>query len=280
MRFSQRMVLRYIRSKFALLSALSKKKAAREAFHLFCTPQYRNRKKLPPIFEKGEKLQIRFEGYTLQGYRWNAGAEKRALILHGFESSVINFDRYIKPLTKKGYEVLAFDAPAHGRSSGRTVNVLLYRDMIAKINATYGPVHVFIAHSLGGLALSLFMETHPHDAYTKMVLIAPAMETVRAIDNLFTFLRLDAGVRAEFDKLITAIGGQPPEWYSITRAAAHIRAQVLFLQDKDDDMTPLADVVPLMEKKYRNIAFRISEGLGHRRIYRDNHSFKAIIDFL
>ena len=280
MRFSQKLVLKYIRSKFALMSALSKKRTAREAFRLFCTPQYRNKKKLPPVFEKSEKLQLSFESQTLRGYRWNAGAAKKVLILHGFESSVINFDRYVKPLVKKGYEVLAFDAPAHGRSSGTTINVLLYKNMIAAINKAYGPIHAFMAHSLGGLALALFMEEHPHDAETRVVFIAPAMETVRAIDNFFAFLRLDAGVRAEFDREITALGGQPPSWFSITRAAAHIKASVLFLQDKDDDMTPLADVEPLIRKSYPNFQFIISEGLGHRRIYRDNKSSKAIIDFL
>jgi len=280
MRFSQRLALKYIRSRFALMAALSRKKAAREAFHLFCTPQYRNRKKLPPVFEKAEKLSFPFEEHTLQGYRWNKGGGRRLLILHGFESSVINFDRYIKPLTGKGYEVLAFDAPAHGRSSGRSINVLLYKKMIGAIDSTYGPVDAFLAHSLGGLALSLYMESHPHDAQTKLVLIAPAMETVRAIDNFFAFLRLNEGVRAAFDALITAMGGQPPAWYSINRAAANIRAEVLFLQDTQDEMTPMADVAPLMEKQYPNFTFRISEGLGHRRIYRDNSSFKAIIDFL
>jgi hypothetical protein len=45
-------------------------------------------------------------------------------------------------------------------------------------------------------------------------------------------------------------------------------------------MTPLSDVEPIMEKNYPNFHFIISEGLGHRRIYRDNKSLKAIIEFL
>jgi hypothetical protein len=45
-------------------------------------------------------------------------------------------------------------------------------------------------------------------------------------------------------------------------------------------MTPLSDVKPIMDKNYPNFHFIISEGLGHRRIYRDNKSLKAIIDFL
>jgi alpha-beta hydrolase superfamily lysophospholipase len=280
MRLSQRLVLKYIRTKFRILTSISKRKAAEKAFLLFCTPQYRNRKKLPPVFEKAEKIEFHFEGSIVRGYRWNHPSEKKVLILHGFESSVINFDRYVRPLVKKGYEVMGFDAPAHGRSTGKVINVRVYMNMIHKIHEQFGPVHSYMAHSLGGLALSLFLESVPHDASWKAVLIAPATETSRAIDTYFKFLKLDPGLRKEFDQLIMELGGEPVSWYSVARASSGIKAQVLFLQDEKDDMTPMADVRPIMEKKLPNFRFMISDGLGHRRIYRDNHSSKAIIDFL
>ena len=280
MGLTKRLAIKYVRTKFKILSSLSKKKAAEKAFQLFCTPQSRNEKALPPVFEKAEKLRFSFEGNLVRGYRWNHPSEKKILILHGFESSVINFDRYIKPLIKKGYEVLAFDAPAHGRSSGKTINVLMYKNLVHHIHKSYGPVQSFIAHSFGGLAVSLFLEETEHDETYKLVLIAPATETKTAADNFFKFLKLDGEVRKEFDDLIAEISGHKPEWFSVARAASHIKAQVLFLQDTEDDMTPLSDVKPIMDKNYSNFHFIISEGLGHRRIYRDNNSFKAIIDFL
>jgi pimeloyl-ACP methyl ester carboxylesterase len=281
MRLAQRLALKYIRTKFTLLSAVSKRKAAEKAFQLFCTPQSRNKKKLPPIFEKAEKLHFSFEGNTIRGYRWNhEQADKKLLILHGFESSVINFDRYIKPLTQKGYEILAFDAPAHGRSSGKTITVLQYKNLIRHITKTLGPVKYFMAHSFGGLAVCLFLEEINHDSSFKLVLIAPATETDTAADNFFTLLKLDGDVRKEFNDLIAEMGGKRPEWYSISRAAKNIKAEVLFLQDKNDAKTPLSDVEPIVEKGYPNFHFIISEGLGHSRIYKDNKSLKTIVDFL
>ena len=280
MKLTQRLALKYIRTKFKLLSAISKRKAAEKLFTLFCTPQYRNRKKLPPVFEKAEKLHFTFEGNIIRGYRWNHPSEKKVLILHGYESSVINFDRYVKPLIRKGYEVLAFDAPAHGRSSGKTINARIYKNLIHQINNAYGPVHSYIAHSLGGLALSLYLEEIEHDATFKAILIAPAVETTTAVNSYFKFLRLDDELRKEFDKMIEQIAGKPTEWYSIARAAENINASVLFLQDKDDDMTPLKDVEPIIKKGYPNFRFIITEGLGHRRIYRDNNCSRSIIDFL
>jgi pimeloyl-ACP methyl ester carboxylesterase len=280
MQLARQLVLKYIRTKFKLLSSLSKQRAAEKAFRLFITPQHRNKKKLPPAFEKAEQLQFAFKGNTVRGYRWNKGGEKKLLILHGFESSVVNFDRYVKPLVKKGYEVLAFDAPAHGRSTGRTITVIDYKDLVHYIYDHYGPIDAFITHSFGGLTLSLAIEEIPHDENMKMVLIAPAAETKTAIDNFFRLLKLDQDVRGEFEKLITRMSGKEPDWYSISRVAPKIRAQVLFLQDRDDHMTPITDVEPIMKKQYPNFKFIISEGLGHRRIYRDSHSLQAIMDFL
>lgn len=280
MRLSQRIVLKYIRAKFKLLSALSKRKAAVKAFQLFCTPQHRNKKKLPRIFETSERLHFSFHGAVVRGYRWNTGGEKKALILHGFESSVVNFDRYVKPLMKKDYEVLAFDAPAHGRSSGRTINVLLYKELIETIIKSYGPVQSFIAHSLGGLSLSLAAEGIKHTKDWKLVLIAPATETTTAIDSYFKFLQLDDAVKKEFGKIIHELSGHKPEWFSVARAVKHIKAQILWAHDKDDEMTPLSDVESVIEAAHPNIQFLITEGLGHRRIYRDNKVAKAVIDFL
>lgn len=280
MKLSQRLAIGYIRTKFKLLTAISKKKAAEKAFELFCTPQRRNIKPLPKIFEQAESLQFRLDGILMQGWRWNHPSERKVLILHGYESSVTNFDRYVKPLIKNGYEVLAFDAPAHGRSGGKKITAPLYKRMIQEIHKRFGPVQSYVAHSFGGLAVSLALEETSHtDAY-KLVLIAPAAETTTAVDSFFRFLRLDPTIRQPFEKIIIKSGGVSSEWYSIRRAMKHIQAKVLWVQDEDDEVTPLSDVLKVKAENYPNINFVITKGLGHRRIYRDNKVVKSIVDFL
>ena len=65
----------------------------------------------------------------------------------------------------------------------------------------------------------------------------------------FKFLQLDPSLRPEFESIIKEMGGKSHEWFSISRAASQIRAQVLFLQDKEDLQTPYSDVEPIMKKK-------------------------------
>lgn len=280
MKLSQRLALGYIRTKFKVLSSISKKKAAEKAFELFCTPQQRNKKPLPKIFEQAEELNFKIDNIMVRGWRWNYPAVRKALIIHGFESTVVNFDKYIKPLIVKGYEVLAFDAPAHGRSEGKQINAPLYKRTIQEINRRFGPVQSFMAHSFGGLAVSLALEEMSHTPDHRLVLIAPATETTTAIDSFFKFLQLDPSIRPEFEKVIMKKGGAGPEWYSIKRAMQHIRAKVLWLHDEEDDTTPVSDVLKVRAENYSHIEFVITKGLGHRRIYRDNKVAKLVIDFL
>ncbi len=116
MSLNQRLALKYVRTKFKLLSTISKRKAAEKAFILFCTPQYRNKKKLPRIFEKAEKLSFEFGKNTIQGYWWNRNAENKILILLVLEQ-YCQFQPVPKAIVNLGYRVIGFDAPAHGKSS-------------------------------------------------------------------------------------------------------------------------------------------------------------------
>ena len=280
MKLSQRLALSYVRTKFKLLSSISKKKAAEKAFELFCTPQQRNKKPLPKIFDHSEKLHFKIDDLNVRGWRWNHPGERKALIIHGFESSVLNFDKYIKALTAKGYEVLAFDAPAHGRSDGKQINAPLYKRTIREIDKRYGPIQSFMAHSFGGLAVCLALEENSHTADYKLVLLAPATETTSAIDNFFRFLQLDPSIRPEFERLIIKRAGVVPAWYSIGRAIKNIRAKVLWIHDEEDETTPISDVLKVRSENHSNIEFVITKGLGHRRIYRDNKVARIIIEFL
>ena len=280
MSLAKRLAVRFIRTRLSLLGKVSKRKAAEKAFEIFTTPPTRVKKELPPIFKKAECLQFSFQELPIYGYRWNHPQEKKVLILHGFESSVVNFDKYIQPLLKKGYEVLAFDAPAHGRSGGKIINAVDYKNFIQHILSHYGPITNFITHSFGGLALSLTLEEVPHDETWKVVFIAPATESERAMQNFFHLVKLDDEIKNEFRKLVEEANGKPLSWYSVARASENIKAQVLFLQDKLDAQTPFADVEPIMQKGYPNFRFVISEGLGHRRIYKDASTIKTIMEFL
>ena len=279
-KLGQQIAIGYFRTKFKILSAVSNRKAAELALELFCTPQFRYRKPLPEIFKESEKIQFKHWGETVTGYRWNRGGHRKVLIVHGFNSSVAKFDRYVRPLIRKGYEVLAFDAPAHGYSTGKTINAVMFKEMIIAIHNEYGPVKSFMGHSFGGLAVCLALEEIKHDENTKTVLIAPATESKTAVDIFFSFLKLNDRVRKEFDDYIFQLRNKPTEWYSVSRAVNNLNAKILWCHDEEDTMTPWKDAKRVMNEQHYNIEFIVTKGYGHRRIYRENKVSNAIIEFL
>ncbi len=280
MKLAQQLVIGYYRTKLNLFAKLSKRKAAEKAFELFCTPYTSNKKKVPALFDQAEKLHLKFEDYQLVGYRWNHPQPKKALILHGFSSTIKKFDHFVMPLVKKGYEVIAFDAPAHGDSSGKTINGFQYRDTINAVYERFGPIQSFIAHSFGGLALSLFMQDLTYQDHKKLVLIAPATETDSALASFASTLKINDEVREEMRKIIFEKSGYTADKISIRSAAQKIKAEVLWIHDEDDDVTPWADAEKIQQDNHANFQFMITKGLGHRRIYRDNKVKKAIMEFL
>lgn len=280
MKLAQKLAVNYIRARLNFLAVFSKKRTAKKALQIFSTPFYKTRKKLPAVFDSGTAVTIHLRGIALRGFKWNQGGIKRVLLLHGFESSVINFDEYIKALIKKNYEVLAFDAPAHGLSGGKQITLPLYAYMIETLYYKFGGIQSFMAHSFGGLAAAHALEKLPVDEDTRLALIAPATETTSAIDRLFHFLQLGEGVRAEFDKLILEEYHVDASYFSIPRALKQVKAAVLWVHDKDDDTTPFSDVEPVIHAGYPNLSFFITHGLGHKKIYRDERVIKKVVDFL
>jgi pimeloyl-ACP methyl ester carboxylesterase len=280
MKLAQKLAVNYLRARLNILAVVSKRRAAKKAFQIFCTPFRKSKKKTAAVFDKGEKLAFQLNDITIKGYRFNHPRPTKLLIVHGFESTVKNFDRFIMPFVRKGYEVICFDGPAHGRSGGKTITLPLYVETLRQICERYGPVNRFLAHSFGGLAVAHLLEVLPHNESTKAVFIAPATETVTAIDSFFRFLDLNEGVREEFDKIILKKSGVPPSHFSIKRAVRHIDARILWIHDEDDELTPLADALAVKQEAHPHIEFEITKGLGHRRIYRENKVVKRIVEFL
>lgn len=285
MKVSQRLVIAYIQTKFKILALVSKKRAAAAAFELFCTPYMKSKPQVPSIFKAAQSIYFKLDDRKIVGWEFlpanEAGYSKTILILHGFGSAAYKFKSYIKPLTQKGYRVLAFDAPAHGYSDGKMVNAVIYSMMIREIASIYGMPDGFIAHSFGGIALSLALENLPHSIDTRVVLIAPATETSTAVRQAFTMLALhNQAVQAAFHQLIFEAGGKPTAWYSIRRAMKNIQASVLWVHDEQDEITPVSDVIKVQEDQLANIQFIITKGLGHRKIYHDSAVKKQVVEFL
>lgn len=282
--FSERLYLKYLRTKFKTLAILSPQKAAEIAFDLFCTPYPKYRKtKAPAIFHQGQKISLTLEdGIEIKGFEWQPTHPngKTVLIAHGYASFFYKFEQYIQPLLKEGFRVIGFDAPGHGRSKGKYINVVIYRDALYAIMKTYGPVDHFIGHSLGGLTLSMIAENIEAPASHKFVLIAPATKTTTTFEGFFNLMRFSPELKKAYNELVESKAGKPISYFEADRAITHFKGKVLWVHDQDDPVCPFKDLENFKNKDPENTIFLITNNLGHNKIYKTQVVIDKIVSFL
>jgi pimeloyl-ACP methyl ester carboxylesterase len=282
MKIAQNLALRYTRARINILSLASPRKAALEAFRLFATPQQRPAGKGTDLYRKGDRLSFHHDGHTIRGRVWLPADPpvRKILVAHGWESNIRFFEDYLPLLLEKGCEVVAFDAPAHGASGGKRFLLPNYVQALRHVEQHHGPFDAYIGHSLGGLALALLLESSPHNETTRLVLIAPAVETTTALSAFGRMLHLSPEIIRGIDEYCQEISGHHFEWYSLRRALSAIHARVLYLQDQTDRVTPLKEALAVQKDGHPNIQFVFTTDLGHRRIAREPAIMEQIVDFI
>jgi pimeloyl-ACP methyl ester carboxylesterase len=281
---SERMYLQYLRTKFKTLGLVSPATAGKIAFDLFCTPypKYKKRK-APAIFHQAKSLTVTLsDGIQLKGFEWTPQKpiHKTVLIAHGYASFGYKFEQYITPLLKMGYRVLIFDAPGHGLSQGKYINILIYLNALEHIIKTVGPVDHFIGHSLGGITLAMLAENMDHPEQHKFVLIAPATKTTTTFNNYFKMMHFNDNIKAAFLSVLSNNTNHPITHFEADRAIQKYTGSILWVHDTDDKVCPYKDLIKFQEIAPKNINFLITNGLGHNKVYKSQGVIDKIMSFL
>ena len=289
--FSERMYLQYLRTKFTTLGMLAPPVAGKMAFNLFCTPYPKFKKrKAPAIFHQAKGIQIKVIGNgidkigssTLNGFEWKPSKSngKTVLIVHGYASCAYKFEQYIPPLLKMGCRVLCFDAPGHGLSQGKYINIPIYEQTIQQIIKDHGPVDYFIGHSLGAISLAMIAETLSNPLEHKFVLIAPATKTTSTFERYFDMMHFNEGVRAAFLAELQKHTHLPVSYFEADRALQNYTGPVLWVHDQEDLVCPYKDLIDFQNKAPENVKFLITKGLGHNKVYKTQEVIDKIMSFL
>ncbi|GAA4108248.1 alpha/beta fold hydrolase [Aquimarina addita] len=258
------------------LFLLAPKKALKKAFILFCTP--RAGKVLPDqayFLEEAEDEVVIFNNLEIQTYRW-AGNGPTILLVHGWDSNTHRWKTLIEKLHQLDFTIIAFDAPAHGYSSGKTLHVPLYTECVQKIVALYRPNHI-IGHSAGGMATIFHQFSYPDSEIEKVIILASPTKLASIMNGYQKTLKLS-------DKFIQALNqyfkdqfGFYFEEFSMAEFAKNIEKPGLIIHDKYDDIAPYDEAVEIA-KNWKNVQFKTTENFGHSLFFDEVDDM--IINFL
>lgn len=255
----------------------SKRAAARKAFLVFCTPRGGRIKENQMAFlesAKDQRIKVN-ESVTVQTYKW-VGSGPTVLLIHGWESNAHRWFKLVEELQSKNYSIIAFDAPGHGNSTGKLLNVPLYTESVEKISSLYNP-EVHIGHSIGGLTAVYHFYKHQPVYIKKLVILGAASDLAVIMKDYQRLLGMRDSVMIALDHLIRQCFGFSIDEFSGVAFAKEIHKPGLIIHDKHDKITPVAASRGI-HKNWKNSTYIETTGLGHS-LYQDevrNHILKFI----
>ncbi len=271
-----------VRWLFRIVSALSSSLAARLAMRAFLTPLARQ---IEPDEEEflatAQAQKLQSGSVALQVYTW-PGASPEAptvLVVHGWISHAARMAEIVRALRHRGLRVVAFDAPAHGRSGGTQADMQDFRTAIQAVISRCGPVHGILAHSFGALSTASWLAEHRPATMRAVVLVGMMRDLGYIFDSFTQVLGLRSKVSARFRELIRARYGAYPEEVSTAEMVRRLQLPVLLVHGAADDIVPSAHA-QLISKELRRGQLLIAPDLGHGAPLRDPATVRQIVDFL
>lgn len=262
-----------------ILEATSPKLAARFAMKLFTTPV---KFKLPKREEEMDK-RSRQEVVIIPSFKKSVNVyflgdgPMKVLLVHGWSGRGTQLVTLADRLVKQGYSTVSFDAPAHGKSTGKTSDMTEFITCILQLEQLYGPFEFAVGHSLGAMAL---LNSIKKGLQIKKAVIIGSGDVVKDIMDDFTQkLGMKIAIRDLLIRMFEKKFGETINTYSAYIAAQAVTIPVLVVHDEDDNDVPVTAAHNIY-KHLPDAQLIITQGLGHRKILGDKTVIKQIIEFL
>ncbi len=251
----------------------------RLAAFFFSKPfRYKRPKRELPILSRAQRSTYLVQklNKTVWCYHWS-GKGPKIVLVHGWSSRATNFYEIIEKLTLSDYDVYAFDAVAHGESKGIITNIPELIKTLEELVQEWGPVEAILGHSGGGFASAYVVAQNPQ--IKKLILISPFNKVTDVFKKYFEMIQLGEKARLLMIGYFNKLTGKKVQELSGELSAQAIRAKTLVIHDRNDKEVQVEDSIDIA-KNLKNGQLILTEGLGHRRILRDEMVINELVNFL
>nr|WP_281503792.1 alpha/beta hydrolase [Arenibacter sp. F26102] len=212
---------------------------------------------------------------SLQTYQW-PGTQETVLLLHGWESNAFRWRNLIEKLQQREFNIIAFDAPGHGYSEGKNLNVVTYAESARHLIDMYQPKYI-IGHSMGGLATLHHQYQNPNTSIEKIVTLGAPAELSELMAHYQNLLKFNNKVLKGLDQHLYEHHNFRINDISTPKFAKSITQKGLIIHDEWDSITPFS-ASERLHKNWKNSRLIKTQGLGHSLQQEDLNL--QIVDFL
>jgi len=240
---------------------ISPNKAAKKAFHIFS--KVRKGRVLPhqkDYLDSAKDRQLDISDHTIQTYRWK-GSKETVVLIHGWESNAWRWHKLIEKLQAKDFNIIAFDAPAHGYSSGTHMYVHLYAQTLQTVIATYSPKHI-VGHSVGGMTALYNEYLNPEPNIKKIVTVGSPSEYHEIFTHYKELLGFNNRVARALAEYFTKRFGFTQKEFSSSKFVQTNTKTGLLFHDRFDLITPY-HASEQVHAAWKGSQLITTEGLGH-----------------
>jgi pimeloyl-ACP methyl ester carboxylesterase len=272
----KQIIIKIIGSFINLTSYLSPRLAGKMALNLFSKPRRIKIKEPEKDFLQTAFLEdVDYEDVNIMTYRW-LGKKETVLLAHGWESNTVRWKSLITKLKALDYNVVALDAPAHGNTSGRVFNAVLYSECINVVAKKF-KANIIIGHSVGGMATAFFQKKYQLPSVNKLVLLGAPSNFVGVFGRYVNMMSYNSRVSNIMNDLVYERFNQKPDYFNAARFMEETTITGLLIHDIKDKIIPYNDAEDF-KNFYKNSKLISTEGFGHglRNEEVNNH----IIDFI
>ncbi|MEZ4853398.1 alpha/beta hydrolase [Flavobacterium sp.] len=249
------------------------------ASRLFVTPiKYKIPKREFEMEKQSQQVFINVPSLnkTIRIYHYG-NSPKKVLLVHGWSGRGTQLVKIADMLVAMGYSTISFDAPAHGKSPGKTTVMIEFIASILTIEKQFGPFEFCIGHSLGGMATLNAIKQGLQ--VKKAVIISSGNSVTDILLDFVSRLELQPKIAEKMKYSFEEKYNLDMESYSAYVAAKHVAIPVLVIHDQDDDDVPVS-ASESIHKHLENSQLLITKKLGHRKILGDANVLKKIKQFL
>ncbi|MEW8505448.1 MAG: alpha/beta fold hydrolase [Candidatus Thiodiazotropha sp.] len=213
---------------------------------------------------------------SVRVYRWGEGAP--VLLTHGWNGDAGQMAFLAEALVEQGFQVTAFDAPGHGRSSGSSTDILEFSGFITQLLQESGEETAVVAHSFGGMC-ALHAIANGARAST-VVCISPPMDVTTLLQQFSKLLGLNETVVGHLrHRLEQRFGAEMWARFSMQEWVRAAAIPGLIIHDSRDRYIPVANG-KAVHAAWTESELQITRGLGHMRILQNAEVIGNIKRFL
>ena len=250
----------------------------KKALSLFSTPRKGSVSKSQNEFLSTSKEKtIVYKNLPIQTYHWETTNPKSTILLaHGWESNSFRWKTLTQQLLEQDFNVIALDAPAHGKSGDKTFTAIQYAAFLNEVCNTYNPNHI-IGHSVGGMASIFFLHDYENASIEKLITLGSPSEFDQIFLNYTNMMGYNKTISNGLDAYIFDRFGKYPSEFSSAKFSKKLSAKGLIIHDVHDKIIPFKEA-ELIHKHYKNSTLIKTKGFGHG--LKDQSVNDAIINFL